>query len=51
MSFDKTCPNRKDRRKPYYKRCEREDASCRPGGDCPVCKANREYANKKRAMR
>jgi hypothetical protein len=40
MSFDKKYPNRKDRRKPYY-RSGRFDRTCRPGGSCPYCKSNR----------
>lgn len=46
MSFDKNYPNRKDKRKPYYGggKCYR---SCRPGGSCPYCQANRQYQQKK----
>lgn len=42
MSFDNNYPNRKDRRKQYY-RSGVFDRSCRPGGDCPYCKRNRLF--------
>lgn len=48
MSFDKQYNNRKDRRKPYYKKSERCDRSCRPGGGCPYCEANRKFRTEKR---
>ena len=47
MGFDNKFPNRKDWRKPYRK-SGKYDKSCRPGGDCPCCKQNREYGDKKR---
>ena len=40
MSFDTEYPQRKDRRKPYYK-SKAVDRSCRPGGDCPYCSNGR----------
>lgn len=42
MSLDKSYPNRKDQRKPYYK-SGKHDRSCRPGGRCPYCKQNRGF--------
>ena len=51
MSFDKNYPNRKDRRKPYFKKCERIGPSHRPGGDCPYCRENRMFSTKKRLFR
>lgn len=42
MSFDTNYPNRKDKRAPY-RTTGRYDASCRPGGDCPYCRANRTF--------
>jgi len=48
MSFDTHYPNRKDRRKAYY-RAARFDRSCRPGGSCPWCQGNRKHASRRRA--
>lgn len=48
VSFDKDYPNRKDQRKPYIKRCERIDRTCRPGGSCPWCSKNRKHRTEKR---
>jgi hypothetical protein len=47
MSFDKEYPNRKDKRKPYYK-SKRFDRSCRNHGSCGYCEGNRTHHNKKR---
>jgi hypothetical protein len=41
MSFDKDYPNRKDHRKPYTKKAEKCNRSCRPGGSCPYCRNGR----------
>lgn len=49
MAFDKTYPNRKDRRRQYHG-SKAIDASCRPGGDCPHCQGNRHHANRKRLI-
>ena len=46
--FDKHYPNRKDWRRDYPQRARRMDASCRPGGDCPRCQADRQHAYRKR---
>ena len=40
MSFDNNYPNRKDKRKKYY-RSKSFDRSCRPAGACPWCRQNR----------
>lgn len=48
MSFDKHYPNRKDRRKQYHRRAERNDMTCRPHGGCPYCKNNRLHTHKKK---
>ncbi len=48
MSFDKHYPKRKDRRQPYARGSQRFDRTCRPGGSCPYCRANRNHANKRR---
>ncbi len=50
MSFDKYYPNRKDRRKPYYK-SKRFDRSCRCHGNCQYCLSNRMYQYKKELLR
>jgi hypothetical protein len=47
VSFDKTYPNRKDKRRGYRKSA-RFDRSCRNHGSCPHCQANRKHANRKR---
>ena len=44
MSFDNDYPNRKDHRKPYYRKAYRVDASCRPGGSDEWCQWNRLYS-------
>lgn len=46
MGFDKNYPNRKDKRKPYTG-AKAISHRCRNHGDCPWCKGNREYRNKK----
>ena len=46
MSFDNDYPNRKDRRRRYYK-SKAFDRSCRNGGDCPYCEGNRTHKNKR----
>lgn len=47
MSFDnKNYPNRKDKRKPYYK-SGKHDRSCRPNGGCAWCQGNRLHKNDK----
>lgn len=46
MSYDNKHPRRKDKRKPYYKKCEQLDRTCRPGGSCPYCQGNRHYNDK-----
>ena len=40
MSFDKSYPNRKDRRKPYHG-SKSFDRSCRNHGSCPYCEGSR----------
>lgn len=47
MAFDKYYPNRKDKRKPFYK-SKRFDRSCRCHGGCPYCEGNRMYSTIKR---
>jgi hypothetical protein len=47
MAFDNRYPNRKDRRRPYY-RGGRFDRTCRPGGSCPYCRSNRLHSTRKR---
>ena len=47
MSFDKSYPNRKDIRKPYYKSAY-FDRSCRNHGSCGYCEGNRTYSSKHR---
>ena len=47
MSLYNNYPNRKDKRKKYYK-SQAFDRSCRPGGDCSWCEKNRTYSNQKR---
>ena len=46
MSFDKNYPNRKDKRKVYY-RSKSFDRTCRNHGSCPWCKGNRTFFDKK----
>jgi hypothetical protein len=46
MSFDKFYPNRKDKRKAYY-RNRAVDKSCRPHGGCPACQSTRNRKDKK----
>jgi hypothetical protein len=41
MSFDVEYPNRKDSRKPYYRRAKRMDRTCRNHGSCSRCVADR----------
>jgi hypothetical protein len=48
MGFDKDYPNRKDKRKPYFKKAQLCDTSCRPNGGCMWCEGNRSYKNNKR---
>lgn len=48
MSFEKDYPNRKDKRKQYYKKPQQCDATCRPNGGCPYCKQNRQHSTNKR---
>lgn len=50
MSFDKNYPNRKDKRKPYYK-SKRFDKSCRNHGSCPYCLSSRLYSSLKRVAK
>jgi hypothetical protein len=47
MSFDKDYPNRKDHRSQYYSKAERCDHTCRPGGSCGWCIANRTISKTK----
>jgi hypothetical protein len=47
MSLDKAIKSGKEKRK-EYRGSEAVDPSCRHGGDCPHCKKNRQYKNKKR---
>lgn len=49
MSFDKNYPNRKDHRKEYRK-SKKFDRTCRPGGSCPYCTANRLHSTQKRLL-
>ncbi len=46
MSFDKEYPKRKDWRKPYKRRAQKIDLTCRPNGGCPYCEGNRLYSRK-----
>ena len=49
MSFDnKQYPNRKDKRKPYYKKAQNVSIRCRCNGGCSYCLSNRMHKNKKR---
>lgn len=49
MSLDKAIKHGKEKRKPY--RGNKEfDRSCRPGGDCPWCRDNRQHAERKRKL-
>jgi hypothetical protein len=50
MGFDKSYPNRKDHRRPYHG-SKAFDASCRPGGDCPVCRQTKKRKRLKQAAR
>lgn len=47
MAFDKSYPNRKDRRRPY-RRKGRFDETCRPHGRCPVCRRDRLTSSRRR---
>ena len=49
MSFDKDYPNRKDKRKPYYK-SKRVDRSCRCHGGCEWCMGNRLHKFRKKEL-
>jgi hypothetical protein len=42
VSFDKDYPNRKDNREKYRK-SQRVDRTCRPGGSCPYCASGRQH--------
>lgn len=46
MAMDKAIEHRKEKRKPYYK-SGKVDRSCRPGGNCPYCRSNRQYRYRK----
>lgn len=46
MSFDNDYPNRKDKRKKYY-RSKRFDRSCHPRGSCPYCACGRAFPKRK----
>lgn len=46
MSFDKTYPNRKDKRKPY-RGAKAVDCHCRNHGSCSYCRDNRTIKRKK----
>jgi hypothetical protein len=48
MAFDKEYPNRKDWRKPYRRRAQQCDSTCRPNGGCPYCERNRFHSRKLR---
>ena len=48
MSFDKTYPNRKDKRKPYHG-ARAHDPSCRSHGGCPACAGARRRKDRRRA--
>lgn len=50
MSLDKAIAHGKERRRPYY-RSGRVDLTCRPGGGCPWCDANRRAATRRREDR
>ena len=50
MSFDNHYPNRKDHRAPYQKKAPRLDSTCRPGGSCPYCQANRAAGTNKHLL-
>jgi hypothetical protein len=43
MSLDKAIAHGKERRKPYYKKAERDDRTCRNHGTCPWCRRNRQH--------
>jgi hypothetical protein len=48
MSLDKSIASGKEHRKPYRKRAQQVDRSCRTGGDCEECRGNRTIANRRR---
>ena len=50
MSLEKAIQHGKERRKQYYN-SGRFDTSCRPGGGCPHCEANRKHATNKAKMK
>jgi hypothetical protein len=43
MGFDNYYPNRKDKRRKYYKSAKKYSASCRNHGSCNYCRRNRLY--------
>lgn len=47
MSLKKAINHGKEHRKPYYQ-SKRFDPTCRPGGSCPYCRANRLHSTRKR---
>jgi hypothetical protein len=46
MALDKSIKHGKEKRKPYHG-SKAFDATCRPGGSCPYCQANRKHKHKK----
>jgi len=50
VSFDKHYPNRKDKRKQYFKIAQRCDRSCRCHGGCKWCESNRLHSDNKKKL-
>jgi len=50
MSMRKAIENGKEHRKPYRKRAQRIDRTCRPGGSCPYCQGNRKHKHDKKLL-
>ena len=48
MAFDNQYPKRKDWRRQYHAVAASVSPSCRPGGSCPYCRANRTHKHKRR---
>lgn len=51
MSLDKSIEHGKEHRKPYYKKCERIDKTCRNHGSDPWMYNNRTKRNREKARR
>lgn len=50
LGLDKAIQHGKERRRPYTG-AKAVDRTCRNHGSCEWCRANREYANRKKAER